>query len=112
MPPLATVHCTVIPPPVSLKSRRPATGGIRSFSKPDFAGTLFQKKKPALKSGLSNIAADYYFSADSIAEITTGESGVTAGSRRAIGCPLREMRNLVKFHLISPPMWGAAVRYR
>ena len=54
---------------------------------------------------------DYGFSADSIAEITCGESGVTAGSKRAIGCPLRAMRNFVKFHLISPLTLGAAVRY-
>jgi hypothetical protein len=54
---------------------------------------------------------DYSFSVDSIAEITSGESGVTAGSKRAIGRPLRAMRNLVKFHLISPPTLGAAVRY-
>ena len=45
-------------------------------------------------------------SADSMAAVTCGESGVTAGSNRSTGLPLRSKRNLVKFHLISPPICG------
>src|SRR6267154_4128494 len=44
--------------------------------------------------------------ADSMAAVTCGESGVTAGSNRSSGLPLRSNRNLVKFHLISPPICG------
>jgi hypothetical protein len=36
MPPPAIRQCTVIPPPVSPKSRQPATSGIRSGSNPTF----------------------------------------------------------------------------
>src|SRR5271163_4458415 len=53
--------------------------------------------------------AEIYFllsRAASIAVVTCGESGVTAGSNRSTGLPLRSNRNLVKFHLISPPIWG------
>src|SRR5258708_1319597 len=56
----------------------------------------------------------YYFNAFSMAEVTSGESGVTLGSKRAITLPSRPTRNLVKFHLISPPVVGFAlesVRY-
>ena len=38
---------------------------------------------------------------------TSGESGVTLGSKRATGFPLRSKRNLVKFHLISPASLGS-----
>ena len=69
-----------------------------------------QEKARSAERAFTHCSA-YAFSADSIAEINSGESGVTAGSKRAIGCPLRAMRNLVKFHLISPPTLGAAVRY-
>src|SRR5580658_2579785 len=51
---------------------------------------------------------DYCFSADSTAAVTCGESGVTAGSNRATGLPFRSKRNLVKFHLMSPPTDGFA----
>src|SRR5580700_11366592 len=44
----------------------------------------------------------YCFSSFSIAEVTSGESGVTAGSKRCTTLPLRSTRNLVKFHLMSP----------
>jgi hypothetical protein len=44
--------------------------------------------------------------ADSMAAVTCGESGVTADSNRSTGLPLRSNRNLVKFHLISPPICG------
>jgi hypothetical protein len=44
--------------------------------------------------------------ADSMAAVTCGESGVTAGSNRSSGLPSRSNRNLVKFHLISPPICG------
>src|SRR5580693_9507671 len=45
--------------------------------------------------------------ADSIADVTCGESGVVAGSNRATGLPLRSNRNLVKFHLMSPANCGS-----
>lgn len=48
----------------------------------------------------------YCFKAVSIAAITSGESGFTAGSKRARILPSRETRNFVKFHLISPPVVG------
>jgi hypothetical protein len=57
----------------------------------------------------------YCFRADSMAATTSGESGVVAGSKRETGLPLRSKMNLVKFHLMSPPMVGLAVlsvRYR
>ena len=44
--------------------------------------------------------------ASSIAEVTCGESGVISGSKRAMTRPSGPMRNLVKFHLISPPDCG------
>lgn len=50
----------------------------------------------------------------SIAATTCGESGVISGSKRATIFPLRSNRNLVKFHLISPPVFGfseESVRY-
>src|SRR5271170_4357873 len=50
---------------------------------------------------------DYCLRAPSTAAITSGDSGVTLGSKRATGLPLRSKRNLVKFHLISPPSFGS-----
>ena len=50
----------------------------------------------------------YLFSAASIAAATSGESGVTLGSNRATALPWRSNRNLVKFHLMSPPNCGSA----
>src|SRR5438445_13224656 len=44
----------------------------------------------------------------SIALVNSGESGVTLGSNRAITRPSGPIRNLVKFHLISPPVCGFA----
>ena len=41
--------------------------------------------------------------ASSIAEVTCGESGAISGSNRVMTRPSGPMRNLVKFHLISPP---------
>lgn len=58
--------------------------------------------------------AGYWVSAFSMAATTCGESGVTSGSKRATIFPLRSTRNLVKFHLISPPVFGCneeSVRY-
>ena len=49
-----------------------------------------------------------YLSVFSIAALTSGESGVTAGSKRATTLPSRSTRNLVKFHLISPATAGLA----
>src|SRR5580658_9431910 len=43
-----------------------------------------------------------------MAAVTSGESGLTAGSKRAMGLPLRSKRNLVKFHWISPPYLGSS----
>jgi len=41
-----------------------------------------------------------YFAANafSIADVTSGESGVTFGSNRATICPSRPIKNFVKFH--------------
>jgi hypothetical protein len=50
----------------------------------------------------------------SIALITSGESGVTFGSNRAITSPLRLIRNLAKFQEMSPENFGSVlglVRY-
>src|ERR1700685_723709 len=47
-------------------------------------------------------------SAFSMAEITSGESGVTSDSKRAITRPSGPIRNFVKFHSISPPVLGFA----
>ena len=47
----------------------------------------------------------YFFSALVTASTKAGSSGVTAGSNRAITFPSRSTRNLVKFHLISPPVF-------
>src|SRR6266852_1482418 len=47
-------------------------------------------------------------SALSIDAVTSGESGVTAGSKRARISPSGPTRNFVKFHLISPPGFGFA----
>ena len=44
--------------------------------------------------------------ASSIAEVTCGESGAISGSNRVMTRPSGPMRNLVKFHLISPPDCG------
>src|ERR1019366_5564645 len=49
-----------------------------------------------------------YLRVFSIAALTSGESGVTAGSKRATTLPSRSTRNLVKFHLISPATAGLA----
>src|SRR5450755_337944 len=48
----------------------------------------------------------YRLRAASIASTTGWASGFTAGSKRAITLPSRSTRNLVKFHLISPPVVG------
>ncbi len=42
-----------------------------------------------------------------MALVTSGESGVVAGSKRAITWPLRLTRNFVKFHLMSPAYLGS-----
>src|SRR5260370_7182495 len=47
-------------------------------------------------------------SALSIDAVTSGESGVTAGSKRARICPSGPTRNFLKFHLISPPVFRFA----
>src|SRR3982074_3283957 len=47
-----------------------------------------------------------YCSAASMALITSGASGFTMGSNRAITFPSLPTRNFVKFHLISPPVVG------
>src|SRR5579864_6110760 len=52
---------------------------------------------------------NYCFRADSMALTTLGASGFTAGSKRASTLPSRPTRNLVKFHLMSPPVVGLAV---
>src|ERR1019366_5194796 len=52
---------------------------------------------------------DPYRSAFSIAAATSGDSGVTLGSKRATTLPFLFTRNLGKFHWISPPV---AVRNR
>src|SRR6267154_2412093 len=47
--------------------------------------------------------------------VTSAESGVTAGSKRARIWPSGPTRNFVKFHWISPPVFGFAdlsVKYR
>jgi len=49
-----------------------------------------------------------YRSAFSMAPATSGESGVTLGSKRATTLPLLSTRNLVKFHWTSPPVAGFA----
>ena len=41
-----------------------------------------------------------------MAVMTSGESGLVAGSKRAMGAPERSKRNLVKFHWMSPPNLG------
>jgi two-component system OmpR family sensor kinase len=43
-----------------------------------------------------------YFSADSIAETTSGASGSTCGANRAIGLPSSSTRNFSKFQRMSP----------
>src|SRR5271154_6015994 len=50
-----------------------------------------------------------YCRAFSMAEVTSGESGFTLGSKRPITVPSRPTRNFVKFHWISPPVFGLAV---
>src|SRR3954463_10934240 len=56
----------------------------------------------------------YFPSACSMTAVTSAESGVVAGSKRETTLPLRSTRNLVKFHLISPAVFGLGavlVRY-
>ncbi len=54
------------------------------------------------------VSARHYFRAFSMAAVTSGESGLTGDSKRAMTLPLRSTRNFVKFHLISPPVLGLA----
>ena len=60
-----------------------------------------------LAAGNQSRRAVYGFNCFSIAEITSFESGVTAGSKRCTTLPLRSTRNLVKFHLMSPAIPGS-----
>src|ERR1035441_7111360 len=56
----------------------------------------------------------YCANAASTALSNSAASGVTAGSKRLITLPFVSTRNLVKFHLISPPVRGLtdlSVRY-
>ena len=57
---------------------------------------------------LPSVNPTIYRSAFSIASATSGDSGVTLGSKRATTLPSLSTRNLVKFHWISLPV--AAVR--
>ena len=55
-----------------------------------------------------------YRKAFSTAFTNDGSSGATAGSKRARIVPSRPIRNFVKFHRISPPVFGfsrSSVRY-
>src|SRR6516162_1249541 len=54
----------------------------------------------------------YFFSpasAFSTAEVSSGDSGSTFESKRAITFPSGPTRNLVKFHPISPPVSGCSL---
>lgn len=50
----------------------------------------------------------YCFSNFAMAEVTSGESGVVAGSKRSVTLPDLSTRNFVKFHLMSPATAGFA----
>src|SRR6266404_8404962 len=53
-------------------------------------------------SGFDRIVTYFDASAASMAAVTSGESGVVLGSNRLMILPSRPMRNLPKFHLMSP----------
>ena len=59
----------------------------------------------AIRLGGSN----YFCSAFSTAPTSSGESGSTPDSKREMTFPFPSTRNLVKFHLTSPP--ALSVRY-
>src|SRR5712691_1070094 len=65
------------------------------------------RQSSANRTGPAGFAQDLSAArASSIAEVTCGESGVISGSNRVMTRPSGPMRNLVKFHLISPPDCG------
>ena len=69
---------------------------------------IFTHAAPILRNLSDGDSFSYFPSVASIAVVTSAESGFTAGSNRATGLPLRSKRNLVKFHLMSPPICGFA----
>src|SRR5882757_6075897 len=94
---------------------RKSGGAEGSAVQRTFRGNVFLRaaQKPLALIGrhffVQHVRGRLYFllsRADSMAAVTCGESGVTAGSKRSSGLPLRSNRNLVKFHLISPPICG------
>src|SRR2546423_4936532 len=48
------------------------------------------------------VCGHFAASAASIASVTSGESGLVRGSKRLMIFPSRPIRNLLKFHLMSP----------
>jgi hypothetical protein len=93
------------------KAAQTAAASVYTFAKNTIAQWQFVRNSNRLCQRNFFAAAiapfqNYRASAASMAAVTWGESGVTAGSKRATGLPLRSKRNLVKFHLMSPPICG------
>src|SRR5271169_5118262 len=56
----------------------------------------------------ANLLAIYFFdNSVSTALVRSDDSGLMADSKRPTITPLRPTRNLVKFHLMSPPNFGS-----
>ena len=80
--------------------KKSANGGSKVWSR--------LTPRAARLGGDQDAPAAYCASSFSIADVTSGESGLVAGSKRFTTWPLRSTRNFVKFHLMSPARAGFA----